>query len=91
MKTEMKRVKTLPALSFVLMISAVAASAWMMKERAGLVDGLDFGPGQYYYTDIPDWAERFARPEADAAVTVGFIAISLLWGFAMYRLWKRMK
>ena len=41
-------------LTAVVMALALAAAAYAMVRHLGLVDGLDFGCGQYYYTDIPN-------------------------------------
>ena len=44
----------------VVMVAAVGAAVWVAAGRHGLLPGLDFGPGQYYYTDIPNWERYFS-------------------------------
>ena len=56
----------------------------------GLVSGLDFGAGAYYYADIPDF-EKYMET-ADSAYAQGpsvwlCIVLFLLWGWLMWRLW----
>lgn len=45
-----------------LLISTLLSLIFMLLGKG--TEGKDFGPGAYYYTDIPDWQERF-YPEND--------------------------
>ena len=70
--------------------AAVCAAAVLMARHAGLIDGLDFGAGQYYYTDIPGWRERFAPPGLrERGSTALFVTLLVAWGALMYWLWRR--
>ena len=64
--------------------------AYIMFKGMGLVSGLDFGAGAYYYADIPDF-EKYMET-ADSAYAQGpsawlCILLFLLWGWLMWRLW----
>lgn len=62
--------------------------AYIMIHQIGLVDGLDFGAGAYYYADIPNFQQYISGDHYDAQVPMwGIIALFLLWGALMYRLW----
>ena len=75
------------ATAAVMMIAAVCA-AYFMLNGYGLVDGLDFGCGQYYYTDIPDWARRFSSSCFTGERHLALIIILFAtWAYAMYRFW----
>lgn len=71
-----------------LFVAAVFVAIYMMYHNMGQVPGIDFGPGQYYYTDIPGWQKYFLPDPYDNPVPLGvLIALFFAWGFLMYRLW----
>lgn len=75
-------------LTAAVMTTAAIAVAFFMVNGYGLVDGLDFGCGQYYYTDIPDWAWRFSRSCFTGERHLALIIILFAtWAYAMYRFW----
>ncbi len=54
-------------LTGLVMIAALFAAIHLICGQYSLIPGLDFGCGQYYYTDIPGWERYFsndARPSA---------------------------
>ena len=72
----------------IIFIIAIGVSFYMMVNHMGQVPGLDFGPGQYYYTDIPNWQKYFVPDFYDNNVPMWvLIALFFMWGFMMYRLW----
>lgn len=68
----------------------LAMAGYIMFNRIGLVDTLDFGAGAYYYADIPEFdkLEKSASFVSTVPVWV-HILLFLAWGFLVYRLWKR--
>ena len=73
----------------VVMVAAVGAAVWVAAGRHGLLPGLDFGPGQYYYTDIPNWERYFSVDgiAADCPALVYYLVFAI-WGWLMYCLWR---
>lgn len=72
----------------IIFIIAIGISFYMMVNHMGQVPGLDFGPGQYYYTDIPNWQKYFVPDFYDNNVPMWvLIVLFFVWGFMMYRLW----
>ena len=72
-----------------VMIAATALAAWCIAGHYGLLPGCDFGCGQYYYTDIPDWPKYFCLESvADHYPHALYYALFFLWGFVVYRLWR---
>lgn len=70
-------------------IVVVAAIIFMLK-GAGLVPGLDFGAGAYYYADIPQFEKFFSGDTTTSFSTLPlwvYIVLFLVWGALMYRLW----
>lgn len=67
---------------------SVVLAAYIMVNHMGLVDGLDFGAGAYYYADIPEF-DRYVRDDVyESPVSMWtLMVIFLIWGAAMYRLW----
>ncbi len=72
-----------------IMIASVAGAIYLMVGHYGLIPGLDFGCGQYYYTDIPDWQKYFSvKGIADNTPAWVYYILFFVWGYAMYRLWR---
>ncbi len=72
---------------FALLIAAIV-SAVMIMHHAGAVEGLDFGCGQYYYTDIPNWQRYFSGNHFVSRLPLLLsVILFFLWGFLMAKLW----
>lgn len=72
----------------IIFIAAVIIAIYMMANNMGQAPGIDFGPGQYYYTDIPGWQKYFLPNHYDNPVPLGILIILFfVWGVLMYRLW----
>ena len=83
--TPMRIVCTAGVLIF---IAALILAVYMMANNMGQAPGIDFGPGQYYYTDIPGWQKYFLPDHYDNPVPLSVLLILFFaWGFLMYRLW----
>ncbi len=72
-----------------LFYAAVLLSAgYIMSHHLGLIDGLDFGAGAYYYADIPNFQTYVNGSHYTSPVPMWFlIVLFLIWGALMYRLW----
>ena len=76
-------------ITYATLVAALAASVYVMVRHLGLIEGLDFGPGQYYYTDIPDWPRCFSSAGvADAPPVWVCYALFAAWGLLAYWLWR---
>lgn len=75
-------------LTWFMAIGVLLCALYIMVNRLGLVPGLGFGAGAYYYADIPDF-ERFLQPQAYRSPVPMWLCIILFlaWGFLVYRLW----
>lgn len=98
MKNQKKEpvLKIVGIIGTIIFIVAIIVAIYMMYHGMGHVEGFDFGPGQYYYTDIPGWQKYFVGDFYDNPVPLWvLIALFFAWGFLMYRLWvfldKRLK
>ena len=84
----MKISKAVTAFCVVLFIGAVIAGIYIMKNRIGLIDGLNVGSGQYYFTDIPNRKEYFLNDAYKSPVGIPFLTfLFIVWGVLMYKLW----
>lgn len=69
----------------------LCAGIYIAVNGLGLIDGLDFGPGAYYYTDIPNWSEIFLGKET---INLGFSSLPLAvffflaWGIFCFKVWQ---
>lgn len=74
---------------YAIMIAAVLAAIVVMCGQYGLLPGLDFGCGQYYYTDIPNWEKYFSVKGVVDNIPRGvYYALFFVWGYAMFRFWR---
>ena len=72
-----------------IMAAAVVAATVLMCGQYGLLPGLDFGCGQYYYTDIPGWEKYFSvKGVVDGLPRGVYYLLFFAWGYAMSRLWR---
>ena len=69
-------------------VAVLLLALWIMARGLGLVEGLDFGAGAYYYADIPEF-EKYVRSDAYDSQLPLWLAILLFlaWGALMYLLW----
>ena len=76
-------------LTGVVMAAATVAAVGFMLAQCGRLPGLDFGPGQYYYTDIPDWPRYFSSAGI-AGSPPGWVCYALFaaWGGLAYWFWR---
>lgn len=76
-------------LTGVVMAAATVAAAGFMLAQCGRLPGLDFGPGQYYYTDIPDWPRYFSSAGIVGSPP-GWVCYALFaaWGGLAYWFWR---
>ena len=63
---------------------------YIMARGLGLVEGLDFGAGAYYYADIPGF-EKIVRDDVFQARLpyIVYVLLFLGWGALMYWIWKK--
>lgn len=83
-----KKLWVLHILGIAAMAAVPALVVYVMTNHLGLIDGLDFGAGAYYYADIPEFT-RFVNGDAYQSGTPMWVLILLFlaWGGVMYRLW----
>lgn len=86
MKLEKKKLGKYIKIVFLFLI--LGLTGYIMINHLGLVDGLDFGAGAYYYADIPQFA-KYVNGDHYVSQTPMWVLIVLflIWGFLMYRLW----
>ncbi len=83
-------IKYLNRCTLVIFIVVIISAIYIMQNDIGLIEGLDFGPGSYYYSDIPNWEERFFTSEHITANTnypILFLLIFVGWGIASFKAW----
>lgn len=69
-------------------IVVACISVYIMVNQIGQVEGVLCGPGQYFYTDIPNWRDYFLRDYYYSPTpTIVLIAIFFAWGILMFKLW----
>ena len=77
----------------ILRVTAIVLVAvilvWIMLNRIGLSDSLDFGAGAYYYADIPEF-DKIVNWDGYTAKLPYWVYLVLFfaWGFIVWKLWK---
>ena len=80
--------KILERVTWGVMIVAVLAAACVMVFHLGLIEGLDFGCGQYYYTDIPGWERYFSGEHfIDSLPHWIYYVLFFAWGGLIWQFW----
>lgn len=64
---------------------------YIMAKGLGLVEGLDFGAGAYYYADIPGFENIMPEDAYKAKLPyIVYVLLFLVWGALMYWIWKKL-
>lgn len=85
-----KLVKWVNRIAMITFIAIIGIGIYIMKNGIGLIEGLDFGPGSYYYTDIPGWKQIFMVHESSSFTNIPTLVYFILffgWGYAMWKMW----
>ena len=72
-----KLIKILNLVCIVILIFTIPAAIYLASQGAGLTDG-SYGPGAYYYSDIPGWEKIFF---GEKAIRLGFDNPVIGYGF----------
>ena len=84
----MKLGKIVTIFCVLLFIASAVAAVFIMKNGTGLINGLDVGSGQYYFTDIPNWKHYFLTDAYDCPFGIPFLTfLFVVWGVIMFKLW----
>ena len=78
-------------LTVIVAVVTLLAVIYIMINRIGLQDELDFGAGAYYYADIPEF-EKYEKSVGYKARLpyVVYMILFLAWGALMYKVWKKL-
>lgn len=78
-------------LTVIVAVFTLLAVIYIMINRIGLQDELDFGAGAYYYADIPEF-EKYEKSVGYKARLpyVVYVILFLAWGALMYKVWKKL-
>ena len=84
----MKKKKILNTLGILSIIAILFLTVYCMLNGLGLVDGLDFGAGAYYYADIPEFSKYVNGDHFTSQFPMWVhIILFLAWGGIMFRFW----
>lgn len=73
-------------------IGTIISALYIMINHLGLIDGLDFGAGAYYYADIPEFQKFLDAASYQTQVPFWvFLVLFFGWGALMYKLWIVLK
>lgn len=84
----MKKQSLSKVLGIFAIVSVLLLTVYCMVNGLGLVDGLDFGAGAYFYADIPEFQKYVNGDHFISQFPMWVhIALFLIWGTVMYKLW----
>ena len=72
-----KIIKVLNCVSIAILIFTIPTAIYLASQGVGLTDG-SYGPGAYYYSDIPGWEKIFL---GEKAIRLGFANPVVGYGF----------
>lgn len=84
--TKEKLIKILNRVCMIVGAITIPAAIYLACNGAGLTDGT-FGPGAYYYSDIPNWDKIFL---GEHAIRLGFdnpvigYGFFIIWGIIIF-------
>ena len=75
-------------IGWISLAAILGLTVYCMVNWLGLVEGLDFGAGAYYYADIPQFSKYVDEKHFISQFPMWIhIVLFLIWGAIMYRLW----
>lgn len=81
-------VKMLNIIALILFIIIIGMALYIMKNDIGLIEGLNFGPGSYYYSDIPGWEKYFFTHQYKHSLNpLVMIVFFVGWGLLCWKAW----
>lgn len=81
-------VKVLNYIMLIIFIFIIGCAVYIMKNDIGLIEGLNFGPGSYYYSDIPGWEKYFFTHKFTQSFSPLLIAFLFMgWGLICWKVW----
>lgn len=84
-----QNIKKLCRVVVVFSIIVACISLYIMVNKIGQVDGVLCGPGQYYYTDIPNWRDYFLRDYYYSSTPMWVLIVLFFgWGILMFKFWS---
>ena len=85
--TTLKRIISILINLFITLV--LITTIYIMANGLGLVDGLDFGAGAYYYADIPEFGKYVNKTHFISDFPMWLhIVLFLGWGALMYGIWS---
>ncbi len=84
----MKKNKLIRITGIITIVAILILTAYCMVNGLGLVEGLDFGAGAYFYADIPEF-NKYVNGEHFISKFPMWVHVMLflIWGAVMFRLW----
>ncbi|MDA3734124.1 hypothetical protein PBV87_21855 [Niameybacter massiliensis] len=81
-------VKVLNYIALGIFIIIIGCAIYIMQNDIGLIEGLNFGPGSYYYSDIPGWEKYFFNHRFVQNLNpLLIIGLFCGWGFICWKAW----
>lgn len=84
----MKKISLMKITGIIAMTAVLILTVYCMVNGLGLVDGLDFGAGAYFYADIPEFSKYVNGDHFTSQFPMWIhIALFLIWGVIMFKFW----
>jgi len=84
----MRKLNVTKKIGMTAMLLVLALAVYCMVNGLGLVDGLDFGAGAYFYADIPEFQKYVNGDYFISKFPMWLhIVLFLVWGAVMFKFW----
>ena len=84
----MKKISLTKVMGIIAILLVLALTVYCMINGFGLVEGLDFGAGAYFYADIPEFQKYVNGDHFISQFPMWLhIILFLAWGAVMFKFW----
>lgn len=84
----MKKLSVTKIMGIATVLLVIVLAVYCMVNGLGLVDGLDFGAGAYFYADIPEFQKYVNGDHFISQFPMWLhIVLFLVWGALMFKFW----
>lgn len=84
----MKKFGLTKIIGIIAVLAVLILTVYCMINGLGLVEGLDFGAGAYFYADIPEFQKYVNGEHFTSQFPMWLhIVLFLAWGAVMFKLW----
>ncbi len=76
--------------TILLIVISIVMVVYIIINRLGLIESLDFGAGAYFYADIPDFEKYMDIDLSDGKYSyISYLLLSIIWAIFVFFIWLK--